>query len=121
MSRFLCLSFLLLVGADKPQYRWLTVEATHYCPCSKCTDGDGKTATNRSAYKDGIAVDKTVIALGSHIDLPAGYSLGPNANGSWVKVDDTGVEGNRIDIRVQSHDEAKRLGRKKMRIRIWEP
>jgi 3D (Asp-Asp-Asp) domain-containing protein len=93
---------------------------TAYCPCAKCTPGKGKTASGRDAKKDGVAVDKRVIPLGSRLDVP-GAKTGSNGNGSWLLADDTGsaIVGDVIDVRMQSHDEAKRWGRKELRVRIW--
>lgn len=102
--------------------RSVTVTASFYCPCSQCTDGDGKTSTGRSAYKDGIATFRSdVVATGTYIDLP-NSTLGPNNNGSWIKVDDTGParKDRDIDIRLQNHEQAKRHGVKKMTVRVWE-
>ena len=113
-----CLS---LYGArgDVPSY-WMEVEATGYCPCASCTDGDGKTATGRNAWKPGVAVDPAVIPLGSHVDVP-GVRTGPNRNGSWLTADDVGgrIKGNKIDVRFTSHAEAREYGRKTIRIRVW--
>lgn len=87
---------------------------TAYCPCTVCTKGTGVTASGRSAYVDGVAVDVDVIPLGAHIDVP-GY-------GAWKKADDTGrlVKGDHIDIRFQDHETAKQWGTKWRRVRIWE-
>ena len=99
---------------------WITVEATAYCPCAKCTDGDGKTSTGRDANLAGVAVDPSVISHGSRLDIP-GYTRGANRNGSWILADDVGndITGNAIDVRMQSHKEAKKWGRKTIRVRVW--
>jgi 3D (Asp-Asp-Asp) domain-containing protein len=107
--------------------RLLRVVATAYCPCAKCCGecADGVTATGRDAKLPGVAVDKSVIALGSRIDIPH-YFRGPNKNGSWILADDVGgaikkdANGNdRIDVRFSTHREAKQWGTKKIKIRIW--
>lgn len=103
--------------------RVLTVRATAYCPCAICCGkyADGKTATGRSAFKPGVAVDPQAIPLGAHLDIP-GYTRGPNGNGSWIRADDTGrlIKGNRIDVRFRSHEEAVQWGTRTIRVRIWE-
>ena len=100
---------------------WVTVTA--YCPCKKCCGrfADGRTHTGRDAYKAGVAVDPTVIPLGSRLDIP-GYDRGPNGNGSWILADDTGsrVVGKRIDVRFKTHEEAIKWGVKRLKIRIWK-
>ncbi len=95
--------------------RWMTVEATAYCPGACCTDGDGRTATMRDARRPGVAVDPAVIALGSRLDIP-GYP-----RGWWTLADDTGrlVRGARIDVRMETHSEAKAFGTRTLRVRIW--
>lgn len=101
---------------------WIVVLVTAYCPCPACCgpNADGKTATGRNAQTAGVAVDPTVVPLGSHLDVP-GYNRGPNGNGSWVKADDTGgaIKGNRIDIRFRTHQEALSWGKRKVRVRVW--
>lgn len=102
-------------GGSEPAAVWMRVTATGYCPCAICTDGDGITATGRSALgTDGVAVDPSVIGLGSRLDIP-GY-------GAWVLADDTGrlVKGAKIDLRFQRHEIAKKFGVKILRIRVWK-
>lgn len=121
MNRLILATILCGLSADgKWESRWMDVEATAYCPCSICTDGDGKTSTGRDAHKDGVAVDPAVIPLGSRIDVP-GITLGINGNGSWLLADDTGgkIKGTKIDIRFQDHATAKKHGKKKLRVRVW--
>jgi len=95
---------------------------TAYCPCRICCGkhANGKTATMSSAWEPGAAVDPKVIPHGSRIDVP-GYKRGPNKNGSWIKADDSGsaIKGNKIDLRFDTHQEAKEWGRKWLVVRIW--
>ena len=102
--------------------KYLEVRAHGYCPCRVCCgkNADGKTATGRSAWRAGIAVDPKVIPLGSYTDIP-GYDRGPNDNGSWIKADDTGrlIKGRVIDVRFRTHAEALDWGTRKIRIRVW--
>lgn len=77
---------------------------THYCPCRTCNGSWGsKTAigTIMTPYKT-IAVDPTVIPLGSRVEI----------NGSIYIAEDTGgaIKGNRIDLCVSSHSEAYQKG-----------
>ena len=98
-----------------------TFEATFYtafCPTG-CT---GVTATgvdvSNTIYHEGkriIAVDPSVIPLGSHVKvtLEDGTSFEATAQ-------DVGgaIKGNRIDILVASRDEAYRLGRQTVKVEI---
>jgi 3D (Asp-Asp-Asp) domain-containing protein len=105
-------SLLLLLLAYAPE--WRTVEATAYCPgpCAICGT-TGKTATGRDATLPGVAVDPAVIPLGSRLDVPG--------VGSWVLADDTGgaIKGEKIDVRMRTHEEAVEFGRKTIRVRVW--
>jgi len=100
------------------------VVATAYCPCEECCGehADGRTATGRDAYKAGVAVDPKHFPLGTRFDIP-GYERGPNGNGSWVLADDTGedINGMKIDVRFRTHREAKKWGKKRIKIRVWYP
>ena len=90
---------------------------TAYCPCSKCTDGDGKTATGGDANLAGVAVDPAVVPLGARLDIP-GYG---EKRGWWTKADDTGgsITGKRLDVRFLTHGEAQAWGRKTIWVRVW--
>lgn len=104
---------------DKSYSIW--VIATAYCPCKKCcgTCSPGITYTGQNAWKSGVAVDPKVIPLGSHLDIP-GYTRGPNKNGSWILCDDIGgkIKGNRIDVRFKYHWQAKKWGKRKIKIKV---
>jgi len=120
MKYILLVVSLLLLGAS-PGHKWMILEVTAYDPGACCTNGDGMTATGRDASLDGIAVDPSVIPLGSHLDVP-GITQGPNGNGSWLLADDKGgaIKGNKADIRMQTHQEALNWGRRILRVRVWE-
>lgn len=109
---------LSAIAAPAHASSWMTVRATAYCPCSICTDGAGKTATGRDARRPGVAVDRSIIPLGSHLDIP-GY---PRGNGAWILADDVGgrVRGESIDLRMETHAEAEAWGVKTIRVRIWK-
>lgn len=79
----------------------------HYCPCEKCTGkapgakGYGVTATGTTATAGRtVSVDPSVIPLGSEVLI-----------GDQIYIaEDTGVSGRCIDIFVNDHAEALRLG-----------
>lgn len=77
---------------------------THYCACEKCTvDGDGITATGtKAASGRTIAVDPEVIPYGTTVII----------NGRTYIAEDCGgaIKGNRIDIFMDSHEEALKAG-----------
>lgn len=120
----LMLSVAILVAtsvrASERTARWVWVEATAYCPCAICCGkyANGVTATGRNANTPGVAVDPKVIRLGSRLDIP-GYR---RSNGTWILADDTGgaIKGNRIDVRFETHEEARQWGRRRIRVRVWE-
>ena len=78
---------------------------SYYCKCELCTGkADGVTATG-TIVEEGrtIAVDPDVIPLGSQVFI----------DGILYTAEDTGgaIQGNRIDIYVDSHAYALRMGR----------
>lgn len=117
MIQLVCV--LSVVHFYPKDYCYVTVEATAYCggPCRVCGTS-GTTKTGRDASLDGIAVDPTVIPIGSRIDYPR--EKGSDRKCTWVLADDTGgaIRGRRIDIRM-GHAEAVEFGRKQMVIRVW--
>ena len=84
--------------------------ATHYCSCAKCCGTEtGKTATGTQATAERtIAVDPKIIPLGSKVII----------NNKVYIAEDTGgaIKGNRIDIYCESHQEALKLGVKKVKV-----
>jgi 3D (Asp-Asp-Asp) domain-containing protein len=116
---FLCIFGVVLMplygGSQKYKSRWLRVKVTAYCagPCSICGT-TGVTSTGHIATGKGVATDPSVIPTGAHLDI-AGY-------GTWIRADDRGgaITGNHIDVRFSNHEEAKKWGTRKRRVRVWE-
>lgn len=78
---------------------------TAYCCESKdnphiCGDGDGLTATGLPVAPGMVAVDPSIIPLGSTVII----------NGVSYLAADTGVSGYHIDIAIQTHEEASDFG-----------
>ncbi|WP_304174776.1 ubiquitin-like domain-containing protein [Limnochorda pilosa] len=95
--------------------RVLEVLATAYTPGPESTwpFTDGLTATGVVARRGVVAVDPTVIPLGSHLYIP-GYGLGIAADvGAAIK-------GNRIDVLYEDLDDALRWGRKWVKVYILD-
>lgn len=102
-------------AATKGKYQ--DFQATFYCPCTKCCGKNAKGITaSGTKVKEGrtIAVDPNVIPLGSKVEIE-GF-------GSSYIAEDTGsaVKGNIVDIFVNSHKEAKRLGRQNVRVKVLD-
>lgn len=114
--------------ADRPAERWrrprvrtLTVTATSYCPCPICTGpsspargGHGLTASGRRPLAGmTIATDPRIIPMGSYVNVQ-GLGLRFAA--------DTGsaIKGAAIDVYVDTHEEARRFGRRRLRVRVLE-
>lgn len=105
----------------------MTVTATAYCPCVICcgqwsaehpdnigTDFEQLTASGtvpRSHWT--IAVDPDVIPLGSYVLIGEGV----------YHAEDTGskIKGNRIDIYIPDHEEAKAFDVQEMEITVFPP
>lgn len=83
-----------------------TFKITHYCPCSKCCGkwADGITATGTKATQGRtIAVDPDVIPYGTEVMVV--YEDGSEA--VYIAEDCGGaIQGNRIDIYMDSHEAA---------------
>jgi len=99
---------------------WAVVTA--YCPCRKCCGrhANGRTSTGTSAWLRGIAADPRIIPYNSRIFVE-GYGSS--------RVDDTGGAMRRswrrsgmihVDLRMTYHYQARRWGRKIMKIRIYD-
>lgn len=88
-----------------------TFTVTHYCGCSKCcgnySDGSESTAYGASGKRlealVSVAVDPSVIPLGTVLH---------DAEGNLYRAEDTGgaIKGNRIDLFVGDHQEARNMG-----------
>ena len=81
---------------------------TYYCPCQKCCGTEtGITATGTKATAERtVAVDANKIPLGSTVVI----------DGKFYIAEDTGVKGNHIDIFVDNHNEALKLGTTKKEV-----
>ena len=87
-------------------------DLSFYCPCEKCV-GKKKIVRTASGTKPKanytIAVDTRIIPLGSILYIEGfGYFIAQDT-GSAIK-------GNRIDVFVDSHQQALKLGRKKANV-----
>jgi 3D (Asp-Asp-Asp) domain-containing protein len=114
-----CFSTSLNGDEENWKSKRITVIATAYCLCIECcgkSKHDGKTASGGNAYQPGIAVDPKLIPYGSRIDCPL-YTRKP----TWAEADDCGgsIKKNRIDLRMENHEDAKKFGKQEITIRIW--
>ncbi len=82
-------------------------EISYYCPCEKCcgegSNGTTSTGTKATANRT-IAVDPSVIQLGTKVMIDGKEYVAEDRGGA--------ITGNRIDIFVDSHEEALALGRR---------
>lgn len=111
------------------------VEATAYCPCAECCGWErnwwgrpvfasgpnkgkrkivGQTASGAMARPGTIAADTSIFPFGTILYVP-GYGYG--------RVEDRGgdIKGYRLDLFYRTHEEAKRYGRQRLKIRAWFP
>lgn len=92
-----------IVGVSSESYDLVevgTFKVTWYCPCTKCTDGDGITATGTQATEG--------ITLGADWSiLPPGAEVYIEGIG-WRVVEDTGgaIKGQTLDVFVNDHQDA---------------
>lgn len=86
---------------------------TAYCPCEACCGrwADGLTATGLPAGPGIVAVDESVIPLGSTVII----------NGQKYLAADTGVTGHHVDICVADHRTAEAFGARAGEVWVAEP
>ena len=99
-------------NTTEPQYVEKVVTITAYCPCPKCTDGDGITSTG-AVPKQGrtVAVDPKYIPYGTVIIFD-GHSYIAEDCGGAIKGE------NKIDLFFDSHEEALEFGVQKKVVRV---
>ncbi len=92
----------------------LRMLATGYCPCRICTgSGDGITAIGLKAGKGIVAVDPSVIPLGSRLYIPGyGEAIAGDVGGKIKK--------NRIDLCFNTHQEALNWGKRWVTVEILD-
>ena len=84
-------------------YRYIgECTVTYYCPCEKCCGkwADGLTATGLPAGPGIVAVDKSVIPLGSTVVI----------DGQRYLAADTGVTGKHVDVCLAEHEDTVEAG-----------
>jgi len=100
------------ITTEEPRKKELYVSATAYCACEKCcgkSDGITATGTKATAGRT-IAVDPSVIPYGTKVII----------NGHTYIAEDCGgaINGNKIDIFFDSHEEALAFGRQQLKVYI---
>jgi 3D (Asp-Asp-Asp) domain-containing protein len=112
---------IILVGEPKRflargsyrRTRHLDAEATAYCPGGCCGTGSGRTAMGIRAGFGVAAVDPAVIPLGSVMYVEGyGFAIAADVGRS--------IRGNRIDLGFGTHAEARRFGRKSVKVHILQ-
>lgn len=93
------------------QYIEKQMTITAYCPCNKCTDGDGITSTG-TVPKQGrtVAVDPKNIPYGTEIIIDGHTYIAEDCGGA--------IKGNKIDLFFDSHEEALKFGVQKKVVRV---
>lgn len=91
---------------------WIAVEATAYCPCiSCCGKTNGITASGKKAQANHTIAAPSTYKFGTQIEIK-GY-------GTYVVEDRGGaINGNRIDIFFNTHQEALNWGRRTVYIKV---
>lgn len=90
---------------DTQETRTCVFTVTAYCPCEKCCGAyaNGYTATGAKATQGvTVAADPDVLPMGTEIEL----------DGHTYTVQDTGgaIDGNRLDLYFDSHEDALQWG-----------
>lgn len=111
ISRRVFIAAIAAVSAAYPKSRWQTFTATAYSV-------DGQTATGKQTREGHtVAADPALLPFGAKIEV---RGAGPYS-GVYV-VQDSGrkIDGREIDIFIDSAAEARRFGKKKVRVRVLE-
>ena len=108
-------AFILNEGAQEQTLKSLgTYTITAYCPCRKCC---GK-------WANGITASGTTATAGRTIAAPKGFAFGTKLiiDGVIYTVEDRGgaIKSKRLDIYFNSHAEAKKWGKQKREVFIYE-
>jgi 3D (Asp-Asp-Asp) domain-containing protein len=103
-----------LADTNAPEFRYvrqIRMQATAYCACVRCTGKQpddrrfGITASGRHVEHGIVAVDRTLIPLGTHLYVAGyGFAIAADVGGS--------IRGNRIDLYMYCHEEARQFGRR---------
>ena len=102
---------------DTCQWRTVRMRVTAYCACKKCCGkhANGRTATNHRIRRGDafVAADK-MYRFGTEMIIP-GYN-----NSKAVKVLDRGrvIKGNRLDVFIPSHRNARKWGVRYMDVKV---
>ncbi|MBL9031367.1 MAG: 3D domain-containing protein [Phycisphaerae bacterium] len=101
--------------------RTITMVVTAYSPDARSCPGtdDGLTATLHPVTTNGhrlVAADTRLLPFGSMLSIP-GYD-----SGQVVPVLDVGgaIKGHRLDVLFPTHEEARKWGRKRLAVTVWE-
>ena len=100
-----------IIEVEEPA--WESYILTAYCPCMKCCGKtDGITATGTQAtHGRTIAVDPDIIPYGTEVVI--------EGMGTFIAEDCGGaVQGNKIDIFFNTHEEAVKFGKQKRNVWI---
>jgi len=105
---------------SKAEENWMTFTATAYCPCEKCCGKWAKNRPNGIVYtasgevaREGvtIAADWNVLPKGTKVEIKGiGFRVVQDRGGA--------IQGNRIDIYFDSHQEALEFGVQEVQLRI---
>jgi len=112
-------------GKEIKYKKVIDVYATAYCACKSCCGKSpshpayGITAMGTKAAHGTVAVDPRVISLGSKLYIEG---IGSTYDYGYSQALDTGrsIKGNKIDLYFESHSEALKWGKKKVRVYILD-
>jgi len=98
----------------------VTMNASAYCPCVKCTGKtNGITSSGVHASAGHTIAAGSMYPIGTKMYIP---SLANSENGGWFVVEDRGgaISNNKIDIYMNSHQEAIKFGRKNLKVYVYK-
>ncbi len=98
----------------------VTMNASAYCSCAKCTGKtNGITSSGARASAWHTVAAGSMYPIGTKMYIPA---LANSVNDGWFVVEDRGgaISNNKIDIYMNSHQEAINFGRKNLEVYVYQ-
>jgi len=102
----------LLLSAPPGRAEWLEVKLSAYCPCRRCTDGDGITASGAAFQAGKSLAAPSWIPFGTKVFVPsAGWRVVDDRMARWHR------NKNHWDVGMATHRQAKESGVRT--VRVW--
>ena len=103
---------------EEAAVKWERWTVTAYCPCRKCTDGDGITASGKRVKSGMIALNW--MAFGTQIEIRKLGVFIVEDRGSRRHFGTRKQKRKRLDIYMPSHKAARQFGRQRLWVKVMQ-